>query len=151
MKKLVTVMSSLVCNPSISSPCSCSKREKTFSGIPAHFIQSRQSSPQRGVTCLLVNMQREGSCCLLCVWRLPLCTHLVKDRKLAKTTTTLRATWIKNWDSFHPSTFPPSASSSRSSSSIHQSCASSVHQHPQSALSSQPSAGKANPSSWCLL
>ena len=53
-------------NPCLSSPCSCSKREKTFSGIPAPFYPIRTENSIKGRSCLLVNAQRAGSpCCLV--------------------------------------------------------------------------------------
>ena len=43
---VIAVIECLASNPRPSSLlCSCSKREKTFSGIPAHFIHSGQRTP----------------------------------------------------------------------------------------------------------
>ena len=88
---------SLVSNLCLSSLCSCSKRERKLSGIPANFIQSENSIERR--SCLLVNTQRAGSSCLLlCLVITTACScgdierskgiaSCKTDRKLAKTLT----------------------------------------------------------------
>ena len=76
-----------------SPSCSCSQREKTFSGSPAHFIQSGQRTLLRGGP--ICSDKRMKLCKLGDVERREGTDHCKMDRKLAKLTTTLTAAFTE--------------------------------------------------------